>query len=124
MTMKTQRSISLDHILMLDIDKQGNVRKRLPKLDDEHADAIAKRFQNWPQAAMVYFGILVSPCKVVIEEPEATVLVVKDHVLGTNDCRGWIRHSLFTKLGLAENCFYQFRVAFHETQAKGSFKVM
>jgi hypothetical protein len=193
MTMNTQRSISLDHILMLDIDKQGNVRKRLPKLDAEstlentllqflypgirvatvnvpleplddweemqvetamqnlvvdniryklvgasgsskkgkfyfvdyeHADAIAKRFQNWPQAAMVYFGILVSPCKVVIEEPEATVLVVKDHVLGTNDCRGWIRQSLFTKLGLAPNCFYQFRLAFHQTQAKGSFKVM
>ena len=193
MTMNTQRSISLDHILMLDIDKQGNVRRRLLKLDAEstlentllqflypgirvatvnvplepldnweesqvetamqnlvvdniryklvgasgsskkgkfyfvdyeHADAIAKRFQHWPQAAMVYFGILVSPCKVVIEEPEATVLVVKDRVLGTNDCRGWIRQSLFQKLGLAGNCFYQFRLAFHETQAKGSFKVM
>jgi len=193
MTMNTQRSISLDHILMLDIDKQGNVRKRLPKLDAEstlentllqflypgirvatvnvpleplddweeqqvetamqnlvvdniryklvgasgsskkgkfyfvdwdHADAIAKRFDKWPQAAMVYFGILVSPCKVVIEEPEATVLVVKDRVLGTNDCRGWIRQSLFTKLGLAPNCFYQFRLAFEQTQAKGSFKVM
>src|SRR5260370_26481063 len=35
MTMNTQRSISLDHILMLDIDKQGNVRRRLPKLDAE-----------------------------------------------------------------------------------------
>ncbi len=35
MTMNTKRSISLDHILMLDIDKQGNVRKRLPKLDAE-----------------------------------------------------------------------------------------
>src|SRR5260370_924169 len=35
MTMNTDRSISLDHILMLDIDKQGSVRKRLPKLDAE-----------------------------------------------------------------------------------------
>ncbi len=60
----------------------------------------------------------------VIEEPERSVLVVEDHVLGTNDCRGWIRRSLFSKLQLPENCFYQFRLAFEKTQAKGSFKVM
>src|SRR5262249_12281077 len=70
------------------------------------------------------FGILVSNCKVVIEEPDVSVLVVEDHILGTNDCRGWIRRSLFSKLELPENCFYQFRLAFEKTQAKGSFKVM
>src|SRR6267154_2309380 len=43
---------------------------------------------------------------------------------GTNDCRGWIRRSLFSKLDLPENCIYQFRLAFEKTQAKGSFKVM
>jgi hypothetical protein len=93
-------------------------------VDKDHSQSIAERFQHWPQAAIVYFGILVSSCKVVIEEPDVSVLVVEDHVLGTNDCRGWIRRSLFSKLQLPENCFYQFRLAFEKTQAKGSFKVM
>ena len=93
-------------------------------VDTDHSQAIAERFQHWPQAAIVYFGILVSTCMVLIEEPEASVLVVEDHILGTNDCRGWIRRSLFSKLQLPENCFYQFRLAFEKTQAKGSFKVM
>ena len=67
-------------------------------VDHEHSRPIAERFQHWPQAAIVYFGILVSPCRVMIEEPDARVLVVPDHALGTNDCRGWIRRSLFDKL--------------------------
>ena len=47
-------------------------------VDQEHSRAIAERFQHWPQAAIVYFGILVSPCKVMMEEPDARVLVVPD----------------------------------------------
>src|SRR5262249_4887377 len=66
-------------------------------VDEAHSRAIAERFQHWPQAAITYFGILVSACKVVIEEPDLSVLVVEDHVLGTNDCRGWIRRALFNK---------------------------
>ena len=93
-------------------------------VDKDHSQSIAERFQHWPQAAIVYFGILVSSCKVVIEDPDISVLVVEDHILGTNDCRGWIRRSLFSKLQLPDNCFYQFRLAFEKTQAKGSFKVM
>jgi hypothetical protein len=141
-------------------------------VDREHSRAIAERFQHWPQAAIVYFGILVSPCKVMMEEPEARVLVVPDRRLGTNDCRGWIRRSAFQRLQqkhddeilsyqierlrrehhagardedldeqqrslllegakreiagkrLAEGRFYQFRMAFAETQAKGAFKIM
>jgi hypothetical protein len=141
-------------------------------VDREHSRAIAERFQHWPQAAIVYFGILVSPCKVMIEEPEARVLVVADRKLGTNDCRGWIRRSLFQRLQqkhddeilssqierlrrerhagareedlderqrsvlladakreiagkrLPEERFYQFRMAFANTQAKGAFKIM
>jgi hypothetical protein len=93
-------------------------------VDADHTQALAERFHNWPQAAIVYFGILVSACQVVIEEPEAVVLVVNDHVFGTNDCRGWIRRSLFQKLDLPSNRMYQFRLAFGKTQAKGSFKVM
>jgi hypothetical protein len=141
-------------------------------VDREHSRAIAERFQHWPQAAIVYFGILVSPCKVMMEEPEARVLVVPDRKLGTNDCRGWIRRSVFQRLQqkhddetlsahlerlrrerygkasderreqaeesvllqdakrdvagkrLAGERFYQFRMAFADTQAKGAFKIM
>src|SRR5260370_33878788 len=92
--------------------------------DSDHSQTIAERFQHWPQAAIVYFGILVSSSKVVIQESDVSVLVVEDHILGTNDCRGRIRRSLFSKLQLPDNCFYQFRLAFEKTQAKGSFKVM
>jgi hypothetical protein len=82
---------------------------------------------------MTYFGILVSPCKVCIEFPNARVVVVKDHELGTNDCRGWIRRSMFERLSrialtgevqLPAGHFYQFRMSFDGVQAKGSFKVM
>src|SRR5207237_8235997 len=67
-------------------------------VDTEHSRASAERFQHWPQAAIVYFGILVSPCKVMMEAPDTRVLVVPDRTLGTNDCRGWIRRSLFQRL--------------------------
>jgi len=94
------------------------------------------------------------------------VMVVKDSELGTNDCRGWLCNSLFSKLRaqhqaalvareitrrvetrkpltpheyellareversvpdrvLPSHRLYQFRLAFDNTQAKGSFKVM
>ena len=85
---------------------------------------LAARFSDWPQAAVTYFGILVSPCQVRMQVPQGRVTVVPDHELGTNDCRGWIRKSLFDKLALPDGRFYQFRLAFAQTQAKGSFKVM
>src|ERR1035438_9530566 len=93
-------------------------------VNKEFERLIAERFQQWPEAAVTYFGILISPCKVRIEEPDARVLVVDDHSLGTNDCRGWIRRAIFERLGLPDRHFYQFRLAFNRTQAKGSFKVM
>ncbi|HKS72290.1 MAG TPA: hypothetical protein VJQ82_03780 [Terriglobales bacterium] len=137
---------------------------------------LGERFRFSPQAAITYFGILVSACKVVNEEPDCRVMVVDDHEFGTNDCRGWISQSLFRKLqqkhqsellaketekllsqriaegsGVQEelcSCeeqetalveqakrriqgkrigdyrFYQFRLAFDRSQAKGAFKVM
>jgi hypothetical protein len=42
------------------------------------------------------------------------VYLIWDLELGTNDCRGWIRRSLFKKLELPEGHFYQFRLAFGE----------
>src|ERR1039458_1845378 len=59
---------------------------------------LAERFRFSPQAAITYFGILVSSCKVLVEEPDCRVMVVDDHEFGTNDCRGWISQSLFRKL--------------------------
>jgi hypothetical protein len=85
---------------------------------------LATRFSDWPQAAVTYFGILVSPCQVRMQIPNGRVTVVPDRELGTNDCRGWLRKSLFDKLSLPAGRFYQFRLAFAQTQAKGSFKVM
>jgi len=93
-------------------------------VEAEYERRIGERFQNWPEAAMTYFGILVSPCQVRIEIPECRVMVVEDHQLGTNDCRGWISRSVFNRLKLPDARFYQFRLAFEKTQAKGSFKVM
>jgi hypothetical protein len=141
-------------------------------VDREHSASIAERFQYWPQATIVYFGILVSPCKVMMESEDAGVLVVPDRRLGTNDCRGWIRRSVFLRLKekhddellasqikrirrerhgevhdedlgeqekstlvqiakqeiarklLPSDRFYQFRMAFANTQAKGAFKIM
>lgn len=92
--------------------------------DSAHAPALAKRFQNWPEAAITYFGILTSSCKALIEEPNARVIVVPDNTLGTNDCRGWIRRSLFSKLHLSAGHMYQVRVAFGDVQAKGLLKIM
>ena len=93
-------------------------------VNKEFERSISERFQQWPEAAVTYFGILVSPCKVRIEDQDTRVLVVEDHCLGTNDCRGWIRRSMFERLCLPAGHFYQFRLAFNKTQAKGSFKVM
>lgn len=93
-------------------------------VEQKYERAIAERFQNTAEAAIVYFGILVGPCKSLIEVPDCRVMVVEDLELGTNDCRGWIRRSLFDRLNLPIGRFYQFRLAFGKTQAKGSFKVM
>jgi hypothetical protein len=96
-------------------------------VDQPHAKPIAERFQHWPEAAIVYFSILISDCKLVTEQPDLRIVVVEDHVLGTNDCRGWIRELLYRKLRLSPDRFCQFRLAFdarEPKQAKGALKAM
>lgn len=96
-------------------------------VDQDHAKAIAKRFQMSPQAMITYFSILMSDCKAVIEEPNLRVAVVKDGVLGTNDSRGSIRKSLYRGLNLQLNWFCQFRLGFNQVdpkQAKGGLKTI
>ena len=118
-------SVSHDGVCYRMVGASGSAKNgKYYYCDAQHEPLIARRFQQWPEAAITYSGILVSSCKVVHAEPEATVMVVKDLDLGTNDCRGWIRESLFEKLSLPKGHFYQFRLAVSDTQAKGSFKVM
>jgi hypothetical protein len=93
-------------------------------VDERYESAIAERFRKWPEAAITYFGILVSPCKQRIQMPDARVMIVKDRTLGTNDCRGWISRSVFERFQLPKHRLYQFRLAFENTQAKGACKVM
>ncbi|MFZ0520613.1 MAG: hypothetical protein WAL95_06295 [Candidatus Acidiferrales bacterium] len=93
-------------------------------VDERYEPEIAERFRKWPEAAITYFGILVSPCKQRIQLPDAKVMVVKDRTLGTNDCRGWISQSVFGRFHLPRHRLYQFRLAFEKTQAKGACKVM
>src|SRR5262252_2816765 len=66
----------------------------------EHSfeEKLAERFRFSPQAAITYFGILVSSCKVLVDVPDCRVMVVDDHEFGTNDCRGWITQALFRQL--------------------------
>src|SRR5437899_13023877 len=77
--------------------------------------------------------VYISQWKVSIEASDVRVIVVKDHEFGTHDCRGWISRSLFRALqersrasgrDLPGERFYQFRLAFDSTQAKGACKVM
>ena len=59
---------------------------------------LAERFRFSPQAAITYFGILVSSCK--SSDRGARLPVWSSMIInfGTNDCRGWISQSLFRKL--------------------------
>jgi hypothetical protein len=171
------RNLVLDGVrYMLAGGSGGSKKGKFYFVDSDHSELLAKRFRHNPQVAVVHFGILVSSCMALLEEPDARVLVVKDTVLGTNDCRGWLSWSLFRKLQAAHksallfaekekllairmerfpagqqavppstederllleeaernargkllpaHCFYQFRLALGETQAKGSFKIM
>ncbi|HEU5402609.1 MAG TPA: hypothetical protein VFU86_14700 [Terriglobales bacterium] len=93
-------------------------------VDERYEPMIAERFRKWPEAAITYFGILVSPCKQRIQLSDARVMIVKDRTLGTNDCRGWISESVFERFHLPRHRLYQFRLAFETTQAKGACKVM
>ena len=94
-------------------------------VEQKYEDAVRKRMDAWPEAALSYFGILTSTLKTMVEEPKCSVLLVPDLELGTNDCRGWVRQTLFDKLSLPAGRFYQFRLAMDNSlQAKGAFKVM
>ncbi len=122
---KSMRSFELDgtHYRLIGASASAKSGK-FYAVDERYEPEIAERFRKWPEAAITYFGILVSPCKQRIQLPDAKVMVVKDRTLGTNDCRGWISQSVFGRFHLPRHRLYQFRLAFEKTQAKGACKVM
>jgi hypothetical protein len=122
---KSMRSFELDGVRYRLVGASASAKSgKFYAVDEHHEPAIAERFRKWPEAAITYFGILVSPCKQRIQLPDARVMVVKDRALGTNDCRGWISQSVFKRFHLPGHRLYQFRLAFENTQAKGACKVM
>jgi hypothetical protein len=131
---QTMKHVNVNGVQFRLVGASGSAKDgKFYAVEAKYERAIAERFLNWPQAAITYFGVLVSPCKVRIEASDLRVIVVKDHEFGTNDCRGWISRSLFTALqdrsrasgrDLPGDRLYQFRLAFDSTQAKGSCKVM
>ena len=122
---RSMRSFDLDGVRFRLIGASASAKSgKFYAVDERYEPAIAERFRKWPEAAITYFGILVSPCKQRIQLPDAKVMVVKDHTLGTNDCRGWISRSVFERFHLPRHRLYQFRLAFENTQAKGACKVM
>jgi len=131
---QTMKRVNVDGVQFRLVGASGSAKDgKFYAVEAKYERAIAERFLNWPQAAITYFGVLVSPCKVRVEASDVRVIVVKDHEFGTNDCRGWISRSLFRALqersrasgrDLPGDRLYQFRLAFDSTQAKGSCKVM
>src|SRR5215471_20904314 len=91
--------VEFDGIRYSLVGASGSAKKgKFYAVESRYEKRLAERFRYSPQAAMTYFGILVSSCKVLIEVPDCRVLVVEDRQLGTNDCRGWVSESLFRKL--------------------------
>src|SRR5258708_37861748 len=91
--------VEFDGIRYSLVGASGSAKKgKFYAVESRYEKRLAERFRFSPQAAMTYFGILVSSCKVLIQVPECRLLVVDDHQLGTNDCRGWISQSLFRRL--------------------------
>src|SRR5262245_54022275 len=132
---QTMKRVNVNGVQFRLVGASGSAKDgKFYAVEAKYERAIAERFLNWPQAAITYFGVLVSPCKVRIEASDVRVIVVKDHEFGTNDCRGWISRSLFGALqersraasgrDLPGDRLYQFRLAFDSTQAKGACMVM
>src|SRR6187431_3031919 len=96
---KTMKRVDINGTQFKLVGASGSAKDgKFYAVEAKYERAIAERFLNWPQAAITYFGVLVSPCKVRIEASDVRVIVVKDYEFGTNDCRGWISRSLFQAL--------------------------
>jgi hypothetical protein len=103
----------------------GSVKNRKYYFVDEaHRDCIAERFQRWPEALITYLGILVSPCKKIVQG-NVGMLIVRDGAFGTNADRAWFSNRFGSRFSMLPRRLYQFRLAFLDLmQAKGSAKLM
>src|SRR5207247_10224391 len=76
---KPMRSFGLDGMRYRLIGASASAKSgKFYAVDERYEPAIAERFRKWPEAAITYFGILVSPCKQRIQLSDARVMVVKD----------------------------------------------
>jgi hypothetical protein len=85
-----------------------------------------RQYQNWAEAAIAYFGILVSECDKALIEKVVRIRIVNDGELGTNDSRPYFKAELFKELNLDPTEVPQFRLAskVEVFQAKGTAKWM
>ena len=93
---KTMKRVDINGTQFRLIGASGSAKEgKFYAVEAKYERAIAERFMNWPQAAITYFGVLVSPCKVRIEATEARVIVVPEGgVRPTTDPRALLRQTL------------------------------
>jgi hypothetical protein len=104
--------------------KRSIENQELYLIDEYTHGAVANRFHRCSAALIAQFDLFVSSCDIVTEQ-ELTVMVVSDAIVGHNDWYGWIRQSMFSKLGLPSGkAHYPFVMGFGEMQGKGEFGVM
>lgn len=104
--------------------QQSIKRQEIYLVDESTYLAIADRFRRCSETLIAQFDLLVSSCDSVSDQ-ELTVSLVPTSAMGVNDWQGWIRRSVFSKLGIADvGSHYPFAMGFGEMQAKGEFAVM
>jgi hypothetical protein len=70
--------IEFDGIRYSLVGASGSAKKgKFYAVESRYEKRLAERFRFSPQAAMTYFGILVSSCRVLIEVPDCRLLVVE-----------------------------------------------
>jgi hypothetical protein len=79
-------------------------------VEQSWAKAVARQYHMHPQSALAYGGIIVNECSKALATFEATIKIVKEGDLGTNDSRGWMDEYVFAALkSLDPGHFYQIR---------------
>src|SRR5215469_3002642 len=99
MVERTLTQVEVDGLRYSLVGASGSAKNgKFYAVENSFEKKLGERFRFSPQAAITYFGILVSACKVLLEVPDCRVMVIEDREFGTNDCRGWISESLFQNI--------------------------
>jgi hypothetical protein len=107
-------------------------RNELYLVDSALYPEIQRRFRQSLSRADDDFETLVSPCKGLVDLPDARILIVKEGGFGVREDQGWVRRSLcvtkehfhWLSADLNDEPFCQFVMSFGQTQAAGAFKLM